>query len=262
MVTTTSPRASRKPACSAAALPKFRRRWTTTTFGELVVEPREDGHAAVGRAVVDEDDLEVVAVRLECGGDLARTALERALLVEQGNDDRDHVREGIGLPGRRLQRIDRLADGFRRAAADDAPPTSVVGTYQLACIRIENASACSTGTSRRPSAATPIHWYVPMYPGDDGIATPSASADVTNTASSGSSSIADRARDEGRRRPRRQRPRARRSARATSRRGRRPIGSPSISTVSRRIRRTRPRSRRSRSRAARVQRARRRAPPR
>ncbi len=44
----------------------------------------------------------------------------------------------------------------------NAPPTSVVGTYQLACMRIENASACSTGTSSSPSAATPIHWYVPM----------------------------------------------------------------------------------------------------
>ena len=47
IVTTTSPRASRKPACSAAAFPKFRRRCTTTTFGDLVVHPREHRHAAV-----------------------------------------------------------------------------------------------------------------------------------------------------------------------------------------------------------------------
>ena len=35
-----------------------------------------------------------------------------------------------------------------------------------------------------------------MYPGDDGIATPSASADATNTASSGVESIPDRPGDE------------------------------------------------------------------
>ena len=57
----------------------------------LVVQPGEDGHASVGRAVVDEDDLEVIAPRLERRGDLRVQRLERMLLVEQGNDDRDHV---------------------------------------------------------------------------------------------------------------------------------------------------------------------------
>ena len=57
----------------------------------LVVQPGEDGHASVRRAVVDEDDLELVAPRLECRGDLGVQRLERVLLVEQGNDDRDHV---------------------------------------------------------------------------------------------------------------------------------------------------------------------------
>ncbi len=44
--------------------------------------------------------------------------------------------------------------------------------YQLACSRIAKASASSSPTPRRPSDATPSHWYVPTNPGDDGIATP------------------------------------------------------------------------------------------
>ncbi len=61
------------------------------------------------RAVVDEDDLELVASRLERRGDLRVERLERTLLVEQGNDDRDHVMEGIGVEGRHLQRAYRPA---------------------------------------------------------------------------------------------------------------------------------------------------------
>ena len=76
MVTTISPRASRNPACSAAALPKFRRRWMTTTLGHLVVQARENGHAPVGGAVVDEHDFELVAPRLERVGDLRVQRLE------------------------------------------------------------------------------------------------------------------------------------------------------------------------------------------
>ena len=44
--------------------------------GHLVVQPGEDGHASVGGAVVDEDDLEVIAPRLECRGDLRVQRLE------------------------------------------------------------------------------------------------------------------------------------------------------------------------------------------
>ena len=35
-----------------------------------------------------------------------------------------------------------------------APPASVVGTNQLACMRIENARAWLSSTSRRPSDST------------------------------------------------------------------------------------------------------------
>ena len=104
IVTMISPRASRKPAWSAAALPKFRRSRTTTTFACSSWSRGEDRDAAVGRAVVDEDDLERLVPRLERGRDLGVELLERALLVEQGNDDRDHDSEGIGVSGRRLQR--------------------------------------------------------------------------------------------------------------------------------------------------------------
>ena len=69
----------------------------------LVVQPCEDGEAPVRRAVVDEDDLELVVDGLEGVRDLVVERLERLLLVEQGNDDRDHLGEGIGGPGRCLQ---------------------------------------------------------------------------------------------------------------------------------------------------------------
>ena len=48
-------------------------------------------YAAVRRAVVDEDHLELVLPRLQGCSDLCVERLERVLLVEQGNDDRDHV---------------------------------------------------------------------------------------------------------------------------------------------------------------------------
>src|SRR5206468_9110894 len=111
-------------------------------------------------------DFELVRPLLERCGDLGIQRLERVLLVEQRYDDRDHGTEGIGPPGRPLQPSSALVvcTGRPRSARTPtkAPPMTVVGTYQLACRRIENARACSTGTSRRPSAATPIHWYVPM----------------------------------------------------------------------------------------------------
>jgi hypothetical protein len=44
-----------------------------------------------------------VLVGLERPGDLVVQRLERMLLVEQGDDDRDHLGEGIGGPGRCLQ---------------------------------------------------------------------------------------------------------------------------------------------------------------
>ena len=49
----------------------------------------------------------------------------------------------------------------RAQAEERAARVTVVGTYQLACIRIVNASASFTGTSRSPSEATPTHWHVP-----------------------------------------------------------------------------------------------------
>ena len=166
IVTTTSPRASRKPGLQRRGLPEVAPQVDDHDVRHLVVQPREDRHARVGRSVVDEHDLELVRHRLECGRDLGVQRLERVLLVEQGYDDRDHDKEGIGPPGRLLQPSSGSGSrtGRPRSARipTNAPPASVVGTNQLACMRIEYASACSTGTSRSPSAATPIHWYVPM----------------------------------------------------------------------------------------------------
>ena len=68
------------------------------------MEPGQDREARVGRAVVDENDLDRLSPWFECGRDLVVQLLERALLVEQRNDDRDHDTEGIGLSGRCLQR--------------------------------------------------------------------------------------------------------------------------------------------------------------
>ena len=55
--------------------------------------------AAVRRAVVDEDHLELLVEGLERGRDLVVERLERVLLVEQRDDDGDHVGEGIGRGG-------------------------------------------------------------------------------------------------------------------------------------------------------------------
>jgi hypothetical protein len=77
----------------------------------LVVEVPEHGGARVRRAVVDEDDLERLSARLERRGDLAVQLLERALLVQQGDDDGDHVgRVSASAGGFRsvLARLDRL----------------------------------------------------------------------------------------------------------------------------------------------------------
>jgi hypothetical protein len=59
-------------------------------IGRLGMESLERGHAPVGRPVVHEDDLERLALRLECVRDLAIQRIERLLLVEQRDDDRDH----------------------------------------------------------------------------------------------------------------------------------------------------------------------------
>src|SRR5206468_11893369 len=68
-------------------------------------------------------------------------------------------------------------------AASRPPPTSVVGTNQIACSRIANASARERSMPRRSSEATPSHWYVPTNPGEEGIATPRLITAVTNRAS-------------------------------------------------------------------------------
>ena len=238
-----SPRASRNPACRAAAFPKLRRRWTTTTFGSSSWSRESTRDAAVGRAVVDEDDLERLVAWLERGRDLAVELLERALLVEQ-RERRRRSRHGrvsasqVGVFTARLQRAPTTMI---------APPASVVGTYQLACMRIENARASFTGTSRRPERRD---------------AEPLIRADVPGRRRNGDSERErgrdehglerleidpDRARDEedG---DSAERPRCRCSAPIQTAARRRPTGSPSMSIVSRTIRRTRPRSRRSRSR--------------
>ena len=166
IVTMTSPRASRKPACSAAAFPKFRRRCTTTTLASSsCIRVSTDMLPSL-----DPSSTKITSNSSPCGssavGDLGIQRLERVLLVEQGNDDGDHVTEGIGVPGRRLQPSSGSTTWTglprTRRRPTKAPPASVVGTYQLACMRIENARACSTGMSSSPNAATPIHWYVPM----------------------------------------------------------------------------------------------------
>src|SRR5262249_26846984 len=54
------------------------------------VEPRQGGEGAVGRAVVDEDRLPLLSQRLEGRLELVVEERDGALLVVQGNDDRDH----------------------------------------------------------------------------------------------------------------------------------------------------------------------------
>ena len=75
----------------------------------LVVQTGQHGAAPVGRAVVDEDDLERLPSRLECRSDLTVELLERGFLVEQRDDDGDHVKGGYrrvrsasSAPGRPL----------------------------------------------------------------------------------------------------------------------------------------------------------------
>ena len=109
MVTTTSPARLEEPGLERRRLAEVAPEVDDDDVRRLGIEPREHLHAAVGRAVVDEDDLERLASRLERSRDLAVELLKRALLVEQGNDDGDHFAEGIGLRGRHLQRLGRSA---------------------------------------------------------------------------------------------------------------------------------------------------------
>ena len=122
----------------------------------------------------------------------------------------------------------------------------VVGMNQLAWRRIVKASASSTGTSRRPSAATPSHWYVPTYPGDDGIATPRAKRRRHEDGLERCELDSDRATGEDRCDGRSVQAPVLKPIHTATRR--RPTGSASISTVSRISRRMRLRLRRSRVR--------------
>ena len=93
-MTTTSPSASRKPASSAAALPTLRRSRTTRTFGVL------RRGAATSAACVP--SLEPSSTKTTSHGsprsverarELLVERLDGALLVADGDDDRDHARE-------------------------------------------------------------------------------------------------------------------------------------------------------------------------
>ena len=76
-VTTSSPWAASKPALRAAALPKLRRKRMPRTRGSACGQPLDQGPRSVGRAVVDEDDFEVVAMFAGDGGQLAVQSVSR-----------------------------------------------------------------------------------------------------------------------------------------------------------------------------------------
>jgi hypothetical protein len=83
--TIASPRAASRPALSAAWCPKFL---------EMRRRRRQQEHlvpGAVGRAVVDEHDLVVAEVR-ERSAQATHEHGQDLLLVEDGGDDREHLR--------------------------------------------------------------------------------------------------------------------------------------------------------------------------
>jgi hypothetical protein len=97
----------------------------------LAVELGEDGKAAVGGPVVDEDHLERLFLGFETVGDLSIERLERLLLVEERNDDRKHARRvqatHVGeLVSREVKRDEdadlarHLANAVTKETPDDA----------------------------------------------------------------------------------------------------------------------------------------------
>src|SRR5438093_13695884 len=68
-------------------------------------------------------------------------------------------------------------------------PARLVGTYQIACMMIENASASAWPTPNNAIPDTHSHWNVPTNPGDEGIAAPRLITAVRNTNSTGESEI-------------------------------------------------------------------------
>ena len=136
MVTITSPPASRKPAWRAAAFP-IPPAGAPPRRSVLRMEPGQDREARVGRAVVDEDDLEQLSPWLECGRDLVVQLLERALLVEQ-RKRRPRSRHGGYRPLRSVSSA-RLDDDH-----------SVRHRWRSTAPHVRPDGACAAGTAARP----------------------------------------------------------------------------------------------------------------
>ena len=83
--------ASPKPASRAAALPKLRRSRTTRTLSCASWSRVSAPNVPSRRAVVDEDRLPRAAVAVERRGELVVEQRDAALLVVDGDDDRDHA---------------------------------------------------------------------------------------------------------------------------------------------------------------------------
>jgi hypothetical protein len=58
-------------------------------------------------------------------------------------------------------------------------PERVTGMYHVACERTENARASAPPTATTAMLVTASHWYVPIIPGDDGMADPSEMTPIT-----------------------------------------------------------------------------------
>src|SRR4029453_4683744 len=82
MGTMTSPRAWSMPAVSAASLPKLRDRLTILRRRPSAARANTRAKGVVGRAVIDEDDLEAKAVALHQGRHRVEEEVDRLLLVE------------------------------------------------------------------------------------------------------------------------------------------------------------------------------------
>ena len=100
-----SPRAAWKPADSAAALPKLRRKRMPWTSACCAGQLGDDLPGAVRAAVVHEDDFQIELLLRGHSGDLGVQRRQAVALVEDRNDDRNHDISSEGFLGAREYRL-------------------------------------------------------------------------------------------------------------------------------------------------------------
>ena len=162
IVTRISPRARASPACIAGCWPKLRLKRTTRTRGSASCSRSRRANVPSRRAVVDEEELERAAVRLERRDRAPVELVDRRLLVEDRNDDGD-VRRGLRLGGRRGNR-EHLGFGHRRrslhsrsvaetvrARRSDRRPSRVAAATRSSSgpRSVPTTTSCSRSGSRR-----------------------------------------------------------------------------------------------------------------